>query len=435
MERLKVVRSEETELARFLHSRVVGQEDGVAAIVGQWDKVLAGMADPSRPVSTMLFLGPTGVGKTKLVEAFCEYLYGDGAEPVKVNCGEYTHDHQVARLIGSPAGYVGHGQETVFSRRSIEERRTKDGKQLQVVLFDEIEKAGSAEGGSGGGALRNLMLAILDRGVLGLSNGQNVNFKNTIIFMTSNLGAKELLGAKDEAERKRLAEAAARAHFSPEQFNRLDEMVVFKPLSQEQIQLIADLEVTEVAMRAKMELELDDKVRDGLAKVGYDPRYGARHLRRMVDKYLTRPLASMMASGQLAKGSRVRVEVEGENTLAFFRLEGQAAIEEKVERPVPVVPAPVVEHRQTGYVKRMLDRQFQSWNQSHGAKIFRKWKELGFKPITAEQMHDLLVKEGFTCNNAQGTQYAITYVMNDWMKKQWAVRSSSAYGNVYTLKD
>lgn len=424
MERLTVRYSEETELAKFLHARVVGQEKGVASIVAQYDKLMAGMNDPTRPIATLLFLGPTGVGKTKIVEAFCEYLFGEKALPVKVNCGEYTHDHQIAKLIGSPAGYQGSDKQPFFSKDRIENRRTKDGKQLNVILFDEIEKAGLAGGGQEK-ALLSLLLGILDRGALNLSSGQEVSFVNTIIFMTSNLGARELLEVEsDEAAMRTVAEETARQFFTPEQFNRLDEMVVFKALTPEQIMMICDLEITEVADRAKMEFDVDDQVRDLLVARGYDIRYGARQLKRVVDKHLTRAVSSLMASGQLKRGNRVRVEMDADQ-LAFFRLEG-VTVQEEV-RTVAPPPAPEVKSfREEGYVRRMLERKFK-WGDSTGAKIYHIIKASEFRAVTAEAVVEKLQASGWTTQDAGGPIRAVKYVLHDWTKKGWAVKQGDAF--------
>lgn len=431
MERLILRPSEETQLAKFLHARVVGQEQSVGSIVAQFDKLLANMNDPTRPIASLLFLGPTGVGKTKIVEAFCEYLFGEGQKPIKVNCGEYTHDHQIAKLIGSPAGYMGSDKAPFFARDKVENRRTKDGKQLNVILFDEIEKAGSAEhhgsGANAAGALNNLMLSIFDRGSLNLSNGTEVDFTKTIIFMTSNLGADKLIEAQgDEQKMKAIAEESARKFFNPEQFNRLDELVVFSTLTEDQIRLICDLEVAEVAERANMELDLDQPVIEGIIKMGYDVRYGARQLKRVVDRFVTRGLASLMATDQLRKGNRVRIEVDPEGkgqALAFFKMEGTAATEEvKPAAPIPVA-APVsaeMKYRSEGYVRRMLERKYR-YGDSTGAKIFQWFKSRDFKPADPDVILSGIKTAGWTTDSANPIAM-VKFVLHDWTKKLWAER-------------
>lgn len=429
MERLHVKHSEDTELAKFLHARVVGQEQAVASIVAQHDKLIAKMADPTRPIASLLFLGPTGVGKTKIVEAYCEFLFGDNQKPLKVNCGEYTHDHQIAKLIGSPAGYLCSDKEPYFSKSRVEGRRTRDGQQLNVVLFDEIEKAGSAEhhGSGANAALNNLMLSIFDRGSLNLSNGTEVDFTKTIIFMTSNLGAQQLIEAGgDESIMKTIAEESARKFFNPEQFNRLDELVVFKPLTPEQILLICDLEITEVADRAKMELDIDDKVREGLAKAGYDIRYGARQFKRTVDRALTRSLAALMATKQIFHNDRIHVGLDENNTVVFFKMEGQTQFEQEIVKPqfsAPLPPKPAyVQSNTVGYVRRMFDLKYPSWADSHGAKIYGWFKKNQFAKATPERIVRDLEAAGWTCNNAGGTLAAAKYVLADWVKKEWAIK-------------
>lgn len=441
MERLVQVQNEDTELAKFLHARVVGQEAAVASIVSQYDKLMAKMNDPSRPISTILFLGPTGTGKTKLVESFCEYLFGEGQKPMTVNCGEYQLDQNIAKLIGSPAGYIGYGDAPVFAKEAVENRKTKDGRKLQVILFDEIEKAveHKAAGAKGGAsALFNLLLSIMDRGTINLSRGQAVSFADTIIFMTSNLGAREIEQCQgDEGKMQVAARESARKFFSPEQFNRLDETVVFKQLSQDQITLILDLEVVAVAERAKIEIEVDDDVRFALVKLGYDIRYGARELKRAVDRHVTRPLAGFISAGQMRQGNRMRlqsVEEGGKWVMAFFKLEGLAMSEEIKAMTAPVAekaaPNPETKFRAQGYVRTMLDRKFR-YGDSHGAKLYAQFKKRSFAAMTPEQMLRELEAEGWKTDNASPLA-AVKYVMHDWTKKGWAELTSRG---TYVVKE
>lgn len=442
MERLTVKPAEETELARFLHARVVGQEAAVASIVGQHNKWLAGMNDPSLPISTTLFLGPTGVGKTKLVEAYCEYLFGENQKPLVVNCGEFQQDHQIAALIGSPAGYIGSEQKPRLHSDFVEKRVTTNGKRLQVILFDEIEKAvraGSREFGQGGGsssALFTLMLSILDRATLTMSAGSTTNFGRTIIFMTSNLGAAELQKYEQDFEKMRVvAEKHAQEFFSPEQYNRISETVVFKSLDPAQIALIMDLEIAAVAERANIEIDLDDVVRERLVAKSYDIRYGARELKRGVDKFVTRILSSFMASGDIVRGNRVRIEMdENDSTVAFYKLQGMASVEEK--KPAVAPPTRSIEERKQdqfkgeGYVRRMMKSKFK-YGDSHGAKIYQ-WYEKNQFPNNATPERILLDLQtaGWTTSNADPLA-AVKYVLADWMKKGWADRD---HAGRYTLK-
>lgn len=428
MERLVIKAAEDTELAKFLHARVVGQEPAVATIVGQFNKLMAEVNDPSRPISSMLFLGPTGVGKTKLVESFCEYLFGENQKPLVINCGEFSQEYDVAKLLGSPSGYIGYGDKPRLAKCFVEDRKTKDGRKLQVILFDEIEKAKRPGTDGAQSTLFNLLLSVLDRGALTLANGEQVSFTDCIIFMTSNLGARELLACDNDAVKmKTTAEEVARKFFSPEQFNRIDEMTVFNALKPEQITLITDLEVVAVAERAKVEIDIDDRVRDSLVQVGYDVRYGARELKRAVDRFLTRPLAQFLAEGSIRKGNRLRVEFDDTDQLAFYKLEGMALVEEKRTSFIPVVKPTVAEQqfRNQGYVRNMLDRKFK-YGDSHGAKIYQVIKKSGFAAVTPEFVLSNLQAQGWTTDNASPLA-AVKYVLHDWTKKNWAVKIGERY--------
>ena len=316
-----------------LRKRIVGQEEAVRQMVDVYQAFLAGLAAPGRPVGSFLFLGPTGSGKTRTVEAAAEALVGDARAVIKVDCAEYQHGHEIAKLIGSPPGYLGHREtHPLLSQEVINQYHTADVK-LSFVLFDEIEKASDT--------LWNLLLGILDKATLTLGDNRRVDFSRTLIFLTSNLGAREIenlvrpkLGfsdglaanAPDAADRvSRAGVEAARRKFSPEFMNRLDKVVVFNPLGERDLRRILDLELQFVQDRihraagtAAIHLEVSRAARQFLLQEGTDPRYGARHLKRAVERLLVQPLANLMASGQILGGDTAQVEFDC-GRLLFFK--------------------------------------------------------------------------------------------------------------------
>ncbi|MCS7293224.1 MAG: ATP-dependent chaperone ClpB [Gloeomargarita sp. SKYBB_i_bin120] len=303
----KLMASEKERLLHLeeeLHRRVIGQDEAVKAVAEAIQRSRAGLSDPNRPIASFIFLGPTGVGKTELAKALAEYLFDTEKALVRIDMSEYMERHTVARLIGAPPGYVGYeegGQLTEAIRR----------RPYAVVLFDEIEKAHED--------VFNIMLQILDDGRLTDSQGHTVDFKNTIIIMTSNLGSQYILDLagqpdKDEELRQRVLEVM-RSHFRPEFLNRIDEIIIFKSLTREQLRQIVHLQLERLRQRLaeqKVKLELTDAAVDFLAEVGYDPVYGARPLKRAIQRHLETLLARELLKGTFQEGDTVRVDVVAE---------------------------------------------------------------------------------------------------------------------------
>src|SRR5712692_5942570 len=326
------------DLENQLHHLVVGQEDAIHQIVRAYQTHLAGMNSPGRPVGNFLFLGPTGAGKTRAVEATAESLVGNARGVIKIDCAEFQHSHEIAKLIGSPPGYLGHREtHPVLSQEALNHHQTEKVK-LSFVLFDEIEKASDA--------LWNLLLGILDKATLTLGDNRKVDFSATMVFLTSNLGATEMssllsprLGfhvASSEDPRcntqlsARLSGAgiaAARRKFTPEFINRLDKIVVFKSLGAEELRRIVDIELEMVQQRIQAAagsrpflVDVTDSAREFLLVEGVDFKYGARHLKRAIERLLVQPLSNLMASGQIHSGDCIRVSYEvGSAALMFGR--------------------------------------------------------------------------------------------------------------------
>jgi ATP-dependent Clp protease ATP-binding subunit ClpA len=311
-------------LEEKLRARIVGQDAAIRQIVDVYQTFLAGMCPTDRPVGNFLFLGPTGSGKTRTVEAVAESLAGEKRAVVKIDCAEYQHGHEIAKLIGSPPGYLGHKEtHPLLCQETLDQHLTEDCK-LSFVLFDEIEKASDT--------LWNLLLGILDKATLTLGDNRRVDFSHCMIFMTSNLGAAEMesilrpkLGFTFSAltcgeVSGRMASAgasAARRRFSPEFMNRIDKTVVFNPLGSNELRRVLDLELEAVRGRiltatgaASLNCTLDDAAREYLLAEGTDPRYGARHLKRAVERLLVQPLSNLIATGQVRSDDQVLVEYD-----------------------------------------------------------------------------------------------------------------------------
>ena len=320
-----------------LRERVVGQDEAVREIVGVYQTFLAGLTCTGRPVGSFLFLGPTGSGKTRTVEAVAEALTGDSRAVIKVDCAEYQHGHEIAKLVGSPPGYLGHREtHPLLSQEALNQYQTENVK-LSFVLFDEIEKASDA--------LWNLLLGILDKATLTLGDNRHVDFSRALIFLTSNLGARQIetllrpkLGfspvrpASDGMGTEKISNAgvyAARRNFSPEFMNRLDKIVVFRPLGQKELRGVLGLELESIRERIAsaaatrfIKFEVSEDGQDFILEEGTDERYGARHLKRTVERLLVQPLANLMATGQIQGGDSVRVELNRSalgDRLLFFR--------------------------------------------------------------------------------------------------------------------
>jgi ATP-dependent Clp protease ATP-binding subunit ClpB len=273
---------------------VVGQNEAVRAISNAVRRARAGLQDPNRPIGSFLFLGPTGVGKTELTKALAAYLFDDDNAMVRIDMSEFMEKHAVARLIGAPPGYVGYEEGGVLTEAV---RR----RPYQVILFDEVEKAHPD--------VFNVLLQVLDDGRLTDGQGRTVDFKNTVIILTSNLGT-EFLGSDNERAGRAQAMAAVRAHFRPEFLNRLDEIIVFHRLSRADMDTIVDIQIGrlhKLLADRKIEISLDAKARDWLANAGYDPVYGARPLKRVIQRRLQDPLAHLLLEGKISDGSKVKV--------------------------------------------------------------------------------------------------------------------------------
>jgi ATP-dependent Clp protease ATP-binding subunit ClpB len=313
----KLVESEMQKLLHLeeeLHKRVVGQDEAVTAVADAIQRSRAGLADPNRPIASFIFLGPTGVGKTELAKALAAYLFDTEEAMVRIDMSEYMEKHTVSRLIGAPPGYVGYdegGQLTEAIRR----------RPYAVILFDEIEKAHPD--------VFNVMLQILDDGRLTDAQGRTVDFKNTVIIMTSNIGSQYILDvagddSKYEEMRDRVMEAM-RANFRPEFLNRIDEIIIFHSLQSEQLREIVKLQVQRLEQRLverKLALKLSDEALDWLAQVGYDPVYGARPLKRAIQRELETPIAKAILRGEFHEGDTIYVGVENER-LVFKRLSSE----------------------------------------------------------------------------------------------------------------
>jgi ATP-dependent Clp protease ATP-binding subunit ClpB len=328
-------------LEENLRKRIVGQDAAIRQIVDVYQTFLAGMSNPGRPIANFLFLGPTGSGKTRTVEALAESLVGDPRALIKIDCAEYQHGHEIAKLIGSPPGYLGHKEtHALLSQEALDQYYT-DRVKLSFVLFDEIEKASDA--------LWNLLLGILDKATLTLGDNRRVDFSRSMIFLTSNLGAAEMdailrprLGFRvhepvvPATQAGRLDSAgteAARKRFSPEFMNRIDRTVVFNPLGREELQRILTLELEAVERRilmatgaAAIDCSLNEAAREFLLAEGTDARYGARHLKRAVERLLVQPIANLIASGQLQSGDRLLVEYDAAVRRLIFAKESTLAV-------------------------------------------------------------------------------------------------------------
>lgn len=333
---------EAEKLDADLRKRIVGQDAAIEQIISIYQTNLAGMSSAGRPIGNFLFLGPTGSGKTRLVEATAESLLGDGRAVIKIDCAEFQHSHEIAKLIGSPPGYLGHREtHPLLSQEVLNQYHTERFK-LSFVLFDEIEKASDS--------LWNLLLGILDKATLTLGDNRRVDFSRALIFMTSNLGASEMgsmlrpnvgfaasdierrnaTGIVDEKLNDKVARAgleAARRKFTPEFMNRIDKTVVFRPLGEAELRKILTLELNMVQQRvfssatgAPFVFSLTDTAKEFLLREGTDMKYGARHLKRAIERNLVHPLSNLIATQQVRGGDLIRVDFDASGSrLTFFK--------------------------------------------------------------------------------------------------------------------
>ena len=304
-EREKMLHMEEK-----LHERVVGQDEAVQAVANAVRRSRAGLSDPNRPSGSFLFLGPTGVGKTELTKALASFLFDDENAMIRIDMSEFMEKHSVSRLVGAPPGYVGYEEGGVLTEAV---RR----RPYSVVLFDEVEKAHPD--------VFNILLQVLDDGRLTDSQGRVVDFKNTVIIMTSNLGSdkiQEMAGASYE-EIKAAVMDSVNQHFRPEFVNRIDEIVVFHPLGQEQMAGIADIQISRLRKRLQehdMDIVLSDEAMTQLVAVGYDPVYGARPLKRAIQQAIENPLSVKLLSGEFVAGDTIKVDVDEQGNFTFDKL-------------------------------------------------------------------------------------------------------------------
>src|ERR1051326_7099659 len=317
-----------------LRRKIVGQDAAVEKVVEIYQMFLAGLNPPGRPVGNLLFLGPTGSGKTRVVEALAESLFGDARACIKIDCAEFQHSHEIAKLIGSPPGYLGHREtHPLLTQEALNQWHT-DRLKLSILLFDEIEKASDA--------LWQLLLGILDKANLTLGDNRRVDLSQCLIVMTSNLGAGEMselingglgFGPKPDTvdnsldeKVTRTAQEAARRKFSPEFMNRIDKVVVFKTLRPEHLEQILEIELGMVQQRilqatgnSQFVFSCTAPVKRFLLQEGTDPKYGARHLKRAIERFIVFPLANLVATGQVKLGDFVRIDLNSEGKQVFVK--------------------------------------------------------------------------------------------------------------------
>ena len=333
---------EAVSLETSLRRMIVGQDEAIQQIVNIYQMNLTGMSAPGRPIGNFLFLGPTGSGKTRIVEATAEALLKNPRAVIKIDCAEFQHSHEIAKLIGSPPGYLGHRETHPLLSQEVLNQYHTDTMKLSFVLFDEIEKASDA--------LWNLLLGILDKATLTLGDNRRVDFSRALIFMTSNLGAAEMgsimrpnlgfgageaerlhsAGIMDQKTGDKIARAgveAARRKFSPEFMNRIDKTVVFRALGVEELRKILGLELNVVQQRifssskgAPFVFTVTDDAKDFLLREGTDLKYGARHLKRAIDRNLVHPLSNLIATEQVLGGDLIRIDYDAATgRLSFFK--------------------------------------------------------------------------------------------------------------------
>ena len=343
------------EFDNALRRKIVGQDQALDKVVEIYQMFLAGLNPPGRPVGNLLFLGPTGSGKTRVVESVAESLFGDARACIKIDCAEFQHSHEIAKLIGSPPGYLGHREtHPLLTQEALNQWHTEKLK-LSILLFDEIEKASDA--------LWQLLLGILDKATLTLGDNRRVDLSSCIIIMTSNLGASEMSNMVDgglgfaqkvtqidsalDDKINRTAVDAARRKFTPEFMNRIDKVVVFRTLRSEHLQQILEIELGMVQQRILMASAANQfvfnctpKVKSFLLHEGTDPKYGARHLKRAIERHVVFPLANLVATGQVKLGDFVRIDMTPEGKLTFIKEAEGAMVPMLLERYGAAAAAP-----------------------------------------------------------------------------------------------
>jgi ATP-dependent Clp protease ATP-binding subunit ClpA len=335
------------EFDNALRRRIVGQDQALEKVVEIYQMFLAGLNPPGRPVGNLLFLGPTGSGKTRVVEGMAEALFGDARACIKIDCAEFQHSHEIAKLIGSPPGYLGHREtHPLLTQEALNQWHTEKLK-VSILLFDEIEKASDS--------LWQLLLGILDKATLTLGDNRRVDLSQCIIIMTSNLGASEMTNLMDgglgfapkatqvdaslDEKINRTAVDAARRKFTPEFMNRIDKVVVFRTLRAEHLEQILEIELGMVQQRVltasaanQFVFNCTPKVKSFLLHEGTDPKYGARHLKRAIERNIVFPLANLVATGQVKLGDFIRIDMSTEGGLTFVKEAEGAMVPSLLER-------------------------------------------------------------------------------------------------------
>jgi ATP-dependent Clp protease ATP-binding subunit ClpB len=360
--------AEAEDFEQQLRSRIIGQDRAIRQLTRVYQVYLAGLSAPGRPLANLLLLGPTGSGKTRLVEAAAEALFGDSRAVVKVDCSEFQHSHEIAKLVGSPPGYLGHRETHPMITQEVLEKNYTENVKISLVLFDEIEKASDS--------LWQLLLGILDKGTLTLGDNRRVDFSRSLIFLTSNLGSQEMtklmsgglgymarpLEEDAELDQKiyRTAVDAARRKFSPEFMNRIDKAIVFRTLKRDHLETILDIELRNVERRIasaapgqQFEFQCTGAARDFLLQEGTDSKYGARHLKRAIERHLVFPLANLVATSQVGTGDGITIDHNpATSKLTFLRESSRGWVGSEVQ--------PALEH----FWLRMAPHQ-QKWIEAH----------------------------------------------------------------------
>jgi len=333
-----------------LRRRVIGQDRAIRQLARVYQVYRAGLSAPGRPLANLLLLGPTGSGKTRLVEAVAEVLFEDAQAVVKIDCAEFQHSHEIAKLVGSPPGYLGHRETPARITQEVLERHHTEKLKISLVLFDEIEKASDA--------LWQLLLGVLDKGTLTLGDNRCVDFSHTLIFLTSNLGSQEIStlvsgglgyapGPRHNDEKLdqriyRTATDAARRKLSPEFMNRIDKVIVFRMLNREHLDRILDIELGNVQQRIissaagrQFVFSCTPSARNFLIQEGTDPKFGARHLKRSIERHLVFPLSNLLPTGQIELGDLVTVDYDPETSNLTFRKKSRGALTRVERKPAP----------------------------------------------------------------------------------------------------
>jgi ATP-dependent Clp protease ATP-binding subunit ClpA len=359
------------EFEKALLQRVIGQDRAVRRLARVYQVFRAGLSTPGRPLVNLLFLGPTGSGKTRLVEATAEVLFDKPRGFVKVDCAEFQHSHEIAKLIGSPPGYLGHREtQPLITQEALDQHHTEKIK-LSLVLFDEIEKASDA--------LWQLLLGILDKGTMTLGDNRRVDFSHSMIFLTSNLGSHEVMNLMngglgfsahradedDELDQKiyRTATEAARRKFSPEFMNRLDKVIVFRALTREHLDKILDIELSVVQQRIinatdgrQFVFRCTPAAREFLLREGTDIKFGARHLKRSIERHLVFPISNLVATEQIQLGDLITVDFDESRGKLIFLKEDMGALVHKEEETAPVTALVPVSVKAAGASRALARR-------------------------------------------------------------------------------